>query len=352
MSPLFFFVYFMKKLLLLLPVVITFTSLVHADDLANVSLDYCTTTENTLQYQIDPEVETGICYNLSNASTTPVTIKLSFIDGTFTNDQRQNKACLSDTDTENFWKYVTSYDQLVTLKAGETIKKDAKMLYPTGMDGLYHGCIVYSVIEEIKDTTTDTTSFSILMRRAKFIDVIVGDPANIQERGIILEDFTAADWKNLSHNPKIRIYKDDADGTYVVQLKVKNVSAVEQDVAITWVASNLLTYKNTFVETRKILKGEWLTITQKLSGNPSYNLTLKLNITNTPFTFGGQAPVIWITKEQTIIWIWNVITYLTIIGILLFVGVVILLIKDLKKRRRVKKVPTPHKTKKIIKKKK
>jgi len=81
----------------------------------------------------------------------------------------------------------------VTLKAGETIKKDAKMLYPTGMDGLYHGCIVYSVIEEIKDTTTDTTSFSILMRRAKFIDVIVGDPANIQERGIILEDFTAAD---------------------------------------------------------------------------------------------------------------------------------------------------------------
>jgi len=92
----------MKKLLLLLPVVITFTSLVHADDLANVSLDYCTTTENTLQYQIDPEVETGICYNLSNASTTPVTIKLSFIDGTFTNDQRQNKACLSDTDTENF----------------------------------------------------------------------------------------------------------------------------------------------------------------------------------------------------------------------------------------------------------
>jgi hypothetical protein len=75
---------------------------VRADDLANMSLDYCTTSEDTLQYQVTPGVETGICYTLSNGSKTPVTVKLSFIDGTFTNDQWQNKACLSDADTENF----------------------------------------------------------------------------------------------------------------------------------------------------------------------------------------------------------------------------------------------------------
>jgi hypothetical protein len=61
------------------------------------------------------------------------------------------------------------------------------------MDGLYHGCVVYSVVEETKDATTNATSFSILMRRAKFIDVIVGNPANAQTRGIILEDFTNTD---------------------------------------------------------------------------------------------------------------------------------------------------------------
>jgi len=76
--------------------------LTHADDLGNLSLNYCDTSENTLQYQIDPGVETGICYTISNGAKTPVTVKVSFIDGTFTNDQRQNKACLSDTDVENF----------------------------------------------------------------------------------------------------------------------------------------------------------------------------------------------------------------------------------------------------------
>jgi hypothetical protein len=71
------------------------------------------------------------------------------------------------------------------------------------------------------------------MRRAKFIDVIVGNPANATEKGIILEDFTGAAGENLSHNPKIRIYKDSSDGKYVIQLKVKNISPVEQDVVIT-----------------------------------------------------------------------------------------------------------------------
>jgi hypothetical protein len=45
-----------------------------------------------------------------------------------------------------------------------------------------------------------------------------------------------------------------------------------------------------------------------------------------------------------------VVTYLTFIGILLFVGIIILLIKDLKRRREVKKVVTPHKTKPVVKK--
>ena len=148
----------MKKFLRILPLLFAFIWQTHADDLANVSLNYCNTPENILQYQIDPGVETGICYTLSNGAKTPVTVKLSFVDGTFTNDQRQNKACLSDTNIENFWKYVTEYDQLVTLKPWETVQKTAKLFYPAGMDGLYHGCVVYSVVEAQKDATAATSS--------------------------------------------------------------------------------------------------------------------------------------------------------------------------------------------------
>ncbi|HMS91781.1 MAG TPA: hypothetical protein PKC87_06155, partial [Candidatus Absconditabacterales bacterium] len=268
-----------------------------------------------------------------------VTVKVSFIDGTFTNDQRQNKACLSDADVENFGKYVTGYDQIVTLKAGETIKKEAKLLYPTNMDGLYHGCVVYSVVEPVQDTATTATSFSILMRRAKFIDVIVGNPSNAQEKGIVLEDFTDADGTNISHNSKIRIYKDESDNSYGIQIKVHNVSRIEQDVVITGVASNILTYKDTFVETRKLLKGESLTITKKITTIPAYNLKVKLAISNTPFSFGGQETIVGMTEEKTTIGIRNIVTYITLIGILLVVGIIFLLIKDLKKRNAKKSTP-------------
>ncbi len=224
----------MKKLIGLLSVFFIVGGYVLADDLANVSLNFCATSENTVQYQVDPGAETGICYTLSNGAKKPITIKLSFVDGTYTNDQWQNKACLSDADVENFGKYVTDYDQTIVLKPGETIQKDALVRYPEGMDGLYHGCIVYSVIEKAKDeTSTAAASFSILMRRAKFIDMIVGNPENAREKGIILEEFTDEDGENISHNPKIRIYKDVSDNKYVMQIKVKNISPVEQDVVIT-----------------------------------------------------------------------------------------------------------------------
>lgn len=349
-SVLYFFNKLMKKFLRIFPIMLAFMWYVYAADLANISLDYCTTSENALQYQVTPGVETGICYNLSNSSKTPVTVKLSFIDGTFTNDQRQNKACLSDADIENFWQYVTGYDQLITLKAGETIQKEAKLLYPIGMDGYYHWCVVYSVVQVAKSSQWATTSFSILMRRAKFIDVIVGNPANAQGQGIALDDFTGAEGGNISHNPKIRIYKDTSDDSYVIQLKVHNISRIEQNVVITGVASNILTYKNTFVETRRILKGEVLTITKKLTTIPPYNLNVKFSISNTPFSFGGQAPVVWMIETKTTIWIWDIITYITIIWILLFVGIVILLVKDLTRRR--EKVSTAHTTHKYNKHKK
>lgn len=149
----------------------------HADDLWNISINYCDTANNTVQYQIVPGVETSICYTLSNSTNgAPVTVKIWFIDGTFTNDQLQNKACLSDADVEDFWRYVTSYDQFISLQPGETIQKEAKLLYPIGSDGLYHGCMVYSIVQEETGVQTANTSFSILMRRAKFIDVIVGNP--------------------------------------------------------------------------------------------------------------------------------------------------------------------------------
>lgn len=308
----------------------------HADDLSNITLNYCDTPENTVQYTLFPGAITGICYTFSNSANTPVTIKVLFVDGTFTNDQQQNKACLGDTERDNFWQYVTGYDQVVTVNPGETIKKEAQIFYPVGMDGVYHGCIVYSLIETGKDIQVDATPFSILMRKAKFIDIIVGNPAAARDKGIILEEFTHGEWENLSHNKKVRIYKDSADDKYIIQLKVHNLSSIEQNIIITWVTSNILTYKNTFVETRKIGRGETLVITKKLPTIPTYNLKVDLSIANVPSSLDDQAVATWMTQEKTMIWIRNIMSYLSFVWLLFLAGIISLLIQNIKKSKEKK----------------
>ena len=169
----------MRKLFLIIPCLLAFFWWTYAGDLFNVSLDFCDTTENTLQYHVDPGVEKIICYRLSNDAQNQVTVKLAFVDGTYTSDQLHNKACLTDMDTESFWRYVTEYEQLVTLQPGETIQKQATLLYPQSMDGIYHGCITYAIVEDT--TQLPNTNMAVVMRTAKFIDVTVGTPSDIEE---------------------------------------------------------------------------------------------------------------------------------------------------------------------------
>gem|GEM_PF-1314348 len=162
---------------------------VYADALKSISLDYCAVTGNILPYTINTTVETGICYTVTNTSNQEITMKINFVDGTFTNDQWQNRACLDESAKENFGQYVTNYEKTVTLSSGETKTETATLLYPEGTDGQYHGCITYSVVDTSNKTTTgENSNFSILMRKAKFIDVLVGHPEKITG-GILLKPF-------------------------------------------------------------------------------------------------------------------------------------------------------------------
>lgn len=327
----------MKKFLRILPLVAVVIWWAYASDVTNVSLEFCNTSANGLTYHIDAGTQTGICYNMTNHSDIPVKVKIWFIDGTYTNDQQQNKACLGDNDREKFWKYVTGYDQLISLKAGESLKKTAQLLYTTGMNWLYHGCIVYSLVEENKETMN---GLSIIMRSARFIDVFVGnaeaEAVKAQGTWIILVNFTSADGENISNDPKIRIYQDTSDNSYVVQIKIKNISTIDQEVMITWDISNILSYHDSFVETRKILGGELLVITKKLEKIPPYNLKIKFTINNTPFDFDTpqQTLVAWTIEQDASVWTGKAIGYMIAIGAIIFVGIMLLSAQDKKRRKR------------------
>jgi len=303
------------------------------DALRSISLDFCDATGNVLQYTLEPWVKTGICYTVSNASTENVTMKINFVDGTFTNDQRQNRACLDEVAKENFGQYVAKYTDTITLTGGETKQKKAQLLYPQGMDGQYYGCITYSVIDTQNALQSwENSNFSILMRKAKFIDVLVGHPEKITWV-IVFKNFS---WnKNLSSNNKIRIYQDIADNKYVVELIIQNTSSVEQNVVITWVASNFLTYKYTFTETRKILKGQEFIISKKLEDIPNYILDVDIEMAYTPIInwIPDLVPQTSYLYETARIFVINSITRATLIGTALLLLLIILLIRSSRRKK-------------------
>ncbi len=316
----------------------------YADGLKNISLDFCDITGNILQYAMDPWTHTGICYVVSNSSDQETTMKINFIDGTFTNDQRQNRACLDETSKENFGQYVSAYTQLITLTWGERRQEMAQLSYPQWTDGQYHGCITYSVVNApVGSETGENSNFTILMRKAKFIDVLVGHPEKITW-GITLKDFDShAAWgANISPNHKIRIYQDPSDNKYVIELTVQNIGWVEENVVITWIVSNFLMYKRTFVESRKILKWQEFIITKKLDETPNYDLTVDISIAYTPVISGLSPDIVPQTSyvhETAHIFIINIITIATGIGLLLLLLIIILLIRS--SRKKAQPVPWP-----------
>jgi len=319
-----------------------------AESLGDVDIQFCNNLSGQLQswsivsgnilyYRIGLNQLGDICYTVSNASLQDAWIKISFVDGTFTNDQRQNKACLSDADTQYFGQYVTGYEALIAISWGQLLQKNAKFIYPSWTDGIYHGCMVYSIVDPTTQSGGQDTSFTILMRKARFVDILVGDHLAAAQHAISFLKFNPASGENLSSNPIIRIYKDSADDKYVLQFQIQNTSSIDQKVSITGSISNFIAYKKIFTEPRKILRGETLLITKKIDEIPWYNMHIKLKTSFVPEInpiFGGeQFTEGWSFSTSTNIWIFDTITIVTLIGLMLLLGLFTLLIMLLKKQK-------------------
>lgn len=347
-----------KRFYVLTFLVLSFFWFVLADALGDVDISFCDNTSvdmsgniitgnnqswvivsgNAMSYKIWVGQEWNICYVISNKSAQDTTFKISFVDGTFTNDQWQNKACLSDTDTKYFGQYVTGYENILTVSWSQIIQKSAKFTYPSGSDGVYHGCLVYSVLDSSAKISWEQTNFAILMRRARFVDVLVWNHMAASENAITLVDFNPLSGENLSSNPKIRIYIDPADGKYVIQFQLKNVSSMDQDVSVTWSISNFIAYNKSFSEPRRLLRWETLLVTRKLDEIPYYNLKTKLDISYVPYYgFDAGETSVWILNESVNMWIFDTVFIVSIVWLLLFLVVFFLLVMVLKNQKKKEK---------------
>ena len=234
------------------------------------------------------------------------------------------------------------------MKAGESFTWIAIVKYPTDTNGIFHWCLAYSLLAPKTDSQWGGTSVTIQMRRAKFIDLLVGDLDAMGKNGIILDEFTIEDGENLSKNSKVRIYQDPLDDKYVVALRLKNMWSFDENVVVTGIASNVLTYKESFVFERKMIKWDTLVLTQKLDTIPLYNLHAKIALAHKPILIGDLEIETALIDESAWFVIWNVITILTLLGILVVALIIILLIKDIAKKSKNKKASK----KKVVKKRK
>lgn len=187
-------------------------------NLGDVSLRFCndlteTAGTKTAVLETKPEDHIDICMYINNDGPTKTSISLNFVDGTITADADQKKACEPEESKSNFGQYVTDYPTSIEINAGETVQISAKALFPAGYAGTSYGCATYQIINDQAETT-ESQMFTILSRRASFVDINVmgeyvvdlqANDANIEwsvkwlsSNQVSIVDHPIVPWNNIS----------------------------------------------------------------------------------------------------------------------------------------------------------
>jgi len=137
----------------------------------NIEINFCESFSKTKEYMLTAGKPTDICFEAENISDKDILVSLDFVDGTFTNDQRKNRACMDNNQKEKFGQYVFWTEKTFTLPAKGRKIITGKILYPSSTTwSKLLGCMVYYTKWVSAGEDLD---FSILVRRAKFIDLTI-----------------------------------------------------------------------------------------------------------------------------------------------------------------------------------
>jgi hypothetical protein len=72
-------------------------------DLAQIEIDFCDTPgEKLIGYTMAQGSHQDICLKASNLSDKAIEATIAFVDGSLTNDQRKNKACMQEGEDKKF----------------------------------------------------------------------------------------------------------------------------------------------------------------------------------------------------------------------------------------------------------
>lgn len=173
--------------------------------------------------------ESEICMDFTNGSNNDVTIKYGFVDGTIAQWDTPKKACEDEWVKNLFWQYVSQDVETITILAWETVRQKAKIKYPSWFSGMVNGCLTYSVADAQQNIADEDSMFSILVRRATFIDVLVW-------------------WKlsrniQLSDKNSVKSYFDRETEKFIIDIDLVNAWNVNETIAVSWLVSNKFWYE-------------------------------------------------------------------------------------------------------------
>ena len=112
-------------------------------EVQSIEINFCESLNKTKEYIITAGDPTDICLEAENTSDKDINVSLDFVDGTFTNDQRKNRACLDNNQKENFGQYVTGNQKILLVPAKSSLRTHATLQYPKDKVGKINGCLVY-----------------------------------------------------------------------------------------------------------------------------------------------------------------------------------------------------------------
>lgn len=140
-------------------------------EVQSIEVNFCGEVGKTKKYTVIAGEEKDICLEITNNADKDILVSMDFVDGTVTNDQWKNRACMDNNKKEKFGQYISGIENTFVVPAKGNIIKHPQVLYPKNTKGWeVLGCLVYYTKGVSLWWAMD---FNILVRRAKFIDITI-----------------------------------------------------------------------------------------------------------------------------------------------------------------------------------
>ncbi len=145
-------------------------------NVAAVNLKFCDNPDQlkkTLVYEVAPNHPYEICVRLENKNDDIIPIGLSFVEGIYTNDTVDNRACETADKESEFAAHATISETDLLMAPNDVKFEKITLNFPekqTG-SGNYLGCLV--IISQLTNKNAPKSNIEIELRRAIFMDVTV-----------------------------------------------------------------------------------------------------------------------------------------------------------------------------------